>query len=89
LYAAVTLAGAAISTLSGHQILNRRPQHTSILTGDLYMRELLLGHPGTFYELMGMPKHCFHKVLAELTVYGGLRDTRYISRFEKFGIFLY
>ncbi|GLB38366.1 putative nuclease activity [Lyophyllum shimeji] len=34
--------------------LTRTPQHTSILTGEKWLRELLAGHPVRFYNMFGM-----------------------------------
>ncbi|KAI0038021.1 hypothetical protein FA95DRAFT_1450074, partial [Auriscalpium vulgare] len=66
-----------------------RPQHTSILTGLGWMRELMAGHPESFYDAFGMTKPVFRQLVHELQLYGGLRSTRWLSALERLGIFLY
>ncbi|KAF9228058.1 hypothetical protein BS17DRAFT_672684, partial [Gyrodon lividus] len=42
------------------------PMHTSILTGRLWLDELLAGHPGQFHQSMEMNKAIFWKLLHEM-----------------------
>lgn len=84
----VTAAAATAAALYAHAA-KRRPQHTSILTGRVWMRELLKGHPASFYDAMGMTKETFRQLLQELGEQCSLRDSRYISAVEKLGMFLY
>ncbi|KAF8273629.1 hypothetical protein EI94DRAFT_1715457 [Lactarius quietus] len=37
----------------------KTPQHTSVLTGQLWLDELLCGHDGQFYNEIGMQKFIF------------------------------
>lgn len=53
------------------------------------MRELLKGHPASFYDAMGMTKENFRQLLFELGAHCRLRDSRYISAVEKLGMFMY
>ncbi|KAF9233540.1 hypothetical protein BU15DRAFT_15771, partial [Melanogaster broomeanus] len=58
---------------------DRRPMHTSILTGRLWLDELLAGHPGRFYRSMGMNKATFRKLLCKMKLIGGLLDSKHVS----------
>src|SRR6267154_1231200 len=50
--------------------------HTSKLTGLAWVKELLAGHARRFYNMMGMAKHVFRRLLRELQIHGGLHDTK-------------
>ena len=68
--------------------LCKTPMHTSKLTGLAWVKELLAGHPRRFYNMMGMAKHVFWRLLRELQIYGGLHDPRYVTSEEQLAIFL-
>lgn len=86
--ATVAVAGAAaVSTYASH--FEKVPQHTSILSGQQWVDELIEGHPGRFKNEMGMNKRVFNKLLEVLKEYGGLNDTRYVSAEEQLAIFLH
>ena len=83
------LSSAAAAAIYAYSIKSR-PQHTSILTGQLWMRELLKGHPDSFYDAMGMTKNTFRRLLSELGDRCDLQDSRNgVSAVEKLGMFLY
>jgi hypothetical protein len=63
--------------------------HTSILTGEAWVRELLAGHPVRFQRSMGMAKHVFRRLVLELQVFAGLHPTKYVSMNEQVAIFLF
>lgn len=65
------------------------PMYDSSLTGQMWMDELLAGHPQRFYNAMGMHKDVFKRLLEELKSRGGLGDTKHVSAEEQLGIFLY
>jgi hypothetical protein len=50
-------------------------QHTSILSGQLWIKELLDGHDGHFYNELGLNKFVFHCLLTTLEMATGLRGT--------------
>ena len=50
--------------------------HTSKLTGLAWVKELLAGHARRFYNMTGMAKHVFRRLLRELQIHGGLHDTK-------------
>ncbi|KAF9471962.1 hypothetical protein BDN70DRAFT_763492, partial [Pholiota conissans] len=64
------------------------PQHTSILSGFQWTKELLNGHDTRFHNMLGMSKYVFKKLLEELSEYGGLRPTRFVTVTEQLAIFL-
>lgn len=47
-------------------------QHTSILTGHLYLTELIDGYNGTFYDMLGLSKYVFWNNATKVIVYSGL-----------------
>jgi hypothetical protein len=65
------------------------PQHTSILSGQDWINELIAGHDGRFYNEMGMKKHVFRALLSTLRRDAGLHSTRHISDEEQLAIFLH
>ena len=87
--AAILSAAGAFSILG--PTLFRQPQHTSILSGKLYLKELLSGHPESFYDVIGMSQGTFWHLLFELTSFGNLQGARSpggISAAEKLATFL-
>lgn len=84
------LLSIVLASASVMQGLIRRkpiPKHTSILTGEAWLNELLLGHPGRFKESMGMEKPVFKALLLYLKVKSRLRDSKYVSAAEQLAIF--
>jgi hypothetical protein len=67
--AIATVLGAASAITSGNR--DKRPMHTSILTGQRWLEELLNGHSTRFYNQLGMKKHIFCRLLSELQVKSG------------------
>ncbi|KAF8222660.1 hypothetical protein L208DRAFT_1156299, partial [Tricholoma matsutake] len=59
------LAAATVVT-SFHTAQDLIPMRTSMLTGHLWLDELLEGHPTRFQEQMGMAHHVFHQLSNEL-----------------------
>ncbi|KAJ6606752.1 hypothetical protein B0H10DRAFT_1819698 [Mycena sp. CBHHK59/15] len=57
--------------------------HTSILTGQKWMDELLEGHPGRFRRAMGMSKYVFLKLVQALHVNCHFSPTKHVSREEQ------
>jgi hypothetical protein len=85
--AIATVLGAATVILSGNR--DKQPMHTSILTGQRWLEELLNGHPTRFYNQLGMKKLVFCRLLLELRVKSGLHDTKHVKAEEQLAIFLY
>ena len=84
---AVTSAGLAVNSIA--PLLFPTPMNTSILTGIAWLKELLAGHPVCFYDAISMPKHVFWKLVQELTVYGGLKNSKHVCAEEQVAIFLH
>src|ERR1700678_2112787 len=61
---------------------------TSILTGQRWLAELYAS-PVRMYEWLGMAKHVFRKLCAELQLQHGLLDGKYVFAEEKLAIFLH
>ncbi|KAF7370409.1 putative nuclease HARBI1-like protein [Mycena sanguinolenta] len=66
-----------------------RPMHTSILSGSLWIDEILLGHPDRCHRELGMSTALFLLLLAELVATGDLADSRFVSAQEQVAIFVY
>ena len=64
------------------------PYHTSILTGQGWVTELLEGHPERIWNELGVHKTVFRILVAELQN-AGYHATRNISSEEQLAIFLY
>jgi hypothetical protein len=58
---------------------SKTPLHTSILTGNQWIQELLDSHEERFYNEMGISITIFTQLLDLLMIEGGLHDTRYVT----------
>ncbi|KAJ7112883.1 hypothetical protein C8R46DRAFT_821548, partial [Mycena filopes] len=65
------------------------PRHTSILTGQDWLDEILNGHPERCLDQLGMYPGAFLLLCWEFTMNGGLEDSRYITATEQTAIFIY
>ncbi|KAF8436372.1 hypothetical protein L210DRAFT_3345575, partial [Boletus edulis BED1] len=65
------------------------PYHTSILTGEGWMLELLNGHPNRIRTCLGVNHDVFNQLVCALRNHGVLDSRRGISVEEQLGIFLY
>lgn len=65
------------------------PYHTSILTGEGWMLELLNGHPERIRTCLGVSHGTFNKLVRTLVHHGFTRSRNGISIEEQLGIFLY
>jgi len=63
--------------------------HTSVLTGQLWLNELLAGHPDRFRDQLGMAKHVFQQLSFELQKYSGLVSTKFVSADEMLATILH
>jgi hypothetical protein len=70
------------------QRLNKIPYHTSILTGEGWVLELLNGHPRRIQTELGLRRYIFRRLVSALQD-AGLHRSRYVSLEEKLAIFLY
>jgi hypothetical protein len=70
------------------QYYDKQPYHTSILRGQDWVQELLNGHPERIRTELGLHKHVFMALLAELRAIGQA-DSRHVTLEEQLAIFLY
>jgi len=84
---AVTAAAAVVGIAAA---LNppRISVHTSILTGEKWLKELFTC-PIRMFRQLGMYKDIFLKLSGELMQHHGLSNSKYVSAFEKLAIFLH
>jgi hypothetical protein len=64
------------------------PYHTSVLTGQAWVLELLNGHPERIRTELGVHKHVFLALVQELRGLG-MKDERNLLLEEQLAIFLY
>lgn len=85
---AAVMAAASITT----SLLSKPdpiPMRTSILSGQMWLNELLHGNPKRFHEQIGMGTQIFKRLSWELQTHSGLHDSRYISADEQLAIWLH
>jgi hypothetical protein len=66
----------------------REPYHTSILTGEGWVMELLSGHPNRIHCELGVSHDVFAALILELRDMGH-GNSKYVSLEEQLSIFLY
>ena len=69
-------------------IETREPYHTSILTGEGWVMELLAGHPDRIRCELGVSHEVFAELISALQEMG-YRNSKYVSLEEQLAIFLY
>src|SRR5882724_11759382 len=65
------------------------PYHNSVLTGQMWVNELLSGNPRCIKDQLGMGKHVFRKFVKKLFILTNASHTRHVDLSEQFSIFLY
>lgn len=87
---AVTTACCAAAIYARSYMLNAPvPYHTSILSGRMWVQELLDGNPRRMRDQFGLNVHVFEKLAMILRQKGFLHDTRYVDVEEQLAMFLY
>ena len=66
----------------------KQPYHTSALTGEAWVLELLCGHPNRIRTELGVSLDVFNALIQELRDFGHT-SSRYVSLEEQLAIFLY
>lgn len=66
----------------------KQPYHTSILSGEGWVQELLNGHPKRIRCELGVTKEVFIQLIHEFKTMGH-RSSRFVSLEEQLAIFLY
>jgi len=64
------------------------PYHTSALTGEMWVLELINGHPERIRNELGVHKHVFLSLCSDLRRYGH-QDSKHVMLEEQLAIFLY
>src|ERR1700722_8577175 len=82
------LMSALITLLQTFSCKDPEPYHTSALTGQAWVLELLAGHPQRIRCELGMHQHVFVTLIKQLRAFGHT-DSRHISLEEQLSIFLY
>ena len=88
----MAIIGAVMATVTVithfQSLLNPIPMQTSILTGCMWLYELLESPNPTWpQEQMGMTHHVFHKLSYELQMYSGLANSKYVTADEQLAIY--
>jgi hypothetical protein len=87
--AAVLCTFAAYSVSLALDCPDPIPKHTSLLTGQCWLDELLVGHPTRFREQFGMSKNAFYRLSFELQTNSGLVASKFVTADEKIATFLH
>ena len=66
----------------------KQPYHTSALTGEAWVLELLCGHPNRIQTELGVSLDIFNALIQELRDFG-YTSSRHVSLEEQLAIFLY
>lgn len=71
-----------------HRFYIKVPYHTSILSGEGWVQELLNGHPDRIRCELGVHKHVFDALIVELRALG-YDSSRFVTLEEQLAIFLH
>ena len=69
-------------------VIDRTPYHTSILSSEAWVQELLTGHPMWIRNELGVYRQTFFTLVQTLQDFG-IRSSRYVTIEEQVTIFLY
>jgi hypothetical protein len=67
---------------------DKTPYHTSALTGEAWVLNLLTSHPEHIHSELGVHKHVFNGLISPLTT-AGLTSSKHVLLEEQLVIFLY
>ena len=82
------LVTSTTSLLLSESLKVLQAYHTSLLTGEGWVRELLAGHPECICCKLGVHSHIFLELIEELHRLGH-RRSKYVSLEEQLAIYLY
>ena len=86
LNAAIAVCQAAIEVMTPY--IDRTPYHTSMLSGQAWVQELLSGHPKRIYNELGVNRKTFLALVQSLQEIG-IQSSRHVTIEEQVSIFLY
>ncbi|RHY90155.1 hypothetical protein DYB26_010271 [Aphanomyces astaci] len=66
----------------------KTPKHTSILSGPMWVDEVLTGNPQNVVEMLRMPRVVFQRLAHAIVDIGKLRSTQEVSVNEQLAMFL-
>ena len=84
----ITVASIAHTAFEPSPRSDPEPYHTSALSGEGWLLELLTGHPERIRNELGMYVETFNHLVSHLRAYGHV-DSRSVSLEEQVAIFLY
>jgi hypothetical protein len=82
------ILSATVTILNSVYGREREPYHTSILSGEAWVLELLTGHPERIRCELGVHREVFVELISELRALGH-SSSRFVSLEEQLAIFLY
>jgi hypothetical protein len=89
-FSAVFTAISVCCAASGYcSRFDKCPQHTSSLSGEQWVQELLHGHDDRIFNELGMRKELFRHLVEVLKRDAGVQDTRYVTAEEQLAVFLH
>jgi hypothetical protein len=71
-----------------HALTQHEPYHTSALSGEQWVQELLHGHPKRIHQELGVHKEVFDGLVTWLRKHNHV-DSRHVTLHEQLAIFLY
>src|SRR5467141_1653480 len=83
------LAASAGALFYAEKMFSRQPYHNSVLTGRMWVHELLHGNPRHIKDQLGMEKHVFRLLVQKLITLTNASHTRHVDMEEQVAIFLY
>jgi hypothetical protein len=86
---AAVLAACAGASFYLEVAYSRKPYHTSILTGRMWLTKFLGGNPRCIKDQLGMRKHVFKQLVWQLYLKTSVTHTHHMDLEEQVAIFLY
>jgi len=80
------LAATAAALFYGENMFSRQPYHTSVLTGHLWVHELLHGNPRHIKDQLGMEKHVFRQLVRKLFTLTNVSNTHHVDLEEQVSV---
>src|SRR5882724_482064 len=85
----IVLLAATQAMFYAQMVFFKMPYHTSALTGQMWVTELLGGNPRCIKDQLGMDKHVFLMFVRKLFTMTSANHSWYVNLTEKVAIFLY
>ena len=85
----MAIAAYAGASWYAEQALFKQPYDTSILSGQMWVRELLGGNPQHIKDQLGMAKHVFRQLTLQIASQTSATHIHHVSLGEQVAIFLY